>query len=79
MGSEQLVQFGAMGIVLAWFMFRNEKKTEGLTKAINNQTKVMIYLVDVISGCPNNSSGTNGNKLRASEFNKIKEEVLRES
>lgn len=31
---DMLIQYGLLGIVLGWFMFRMEKKLDELTKAI---------------------------------------------
>ena len=78
---EPFLQYGAIGIVLAWFMFRSEKKTEALTTAINNSNKVVLCLIDAVSGCPTNSNskdGANtGRQIRTEQLNAIKEEILR--
>lgn len=69
-----LLQFGAVGAVLLWFMSRYEKKAAETTKALNNNTLAVIYLIEVISGCPNNNS-TN-NPIRAEEIKNIKQQIL---
>ena len=77
---EPLVQFGAIGIVLAWFMIRSEKKTEALTKAINNNNKILIYVVDAISGCQSNTAnlaGGIGANIRTDQLKDLREEILK--
>jgi len=36
-----LFENGLIGIILGWFMFRNEKKIDALTKALETNTQVM--------------------------------------
>ncbi len=78
---EPFIQYGAIGLVLAWFMFRSEKKTEALTKAINNSNKVVLCLVEAVSGCPNNTNSNEnamtGRRIRTEQLNAIKEEILK--
>ena len=37
----QLANYGVIGLVLAWFMLRAEKKDEKLTTAVENNTAVL--------------------------------------
>ena len=37
----QLANYGVIGLVLAWFMLRAEKKDEKMTKAVENNTLVL--------------------------------------
>lgn len=75
MSPEQFAQFGIVGLVLFWFMWRSEKKTEQLTKAINNQTIIMMSVIDVIASCPNNNA--DGKRIKSEELQKIKTEILK--
>jgi hypothetical protein len=81
MGLELLIQYGAIGTVLIWFMYRNEKNIKSLTDAINNhltssinnQSKTNLLMIDVISKCP-----SNGGKIRRGEINSLKKEIDKE-
>jgi len=57
-------------------MFRNEKKTDGLTKAINNNNKILLLLIDAVGGCPNNGKNS-GIKIREEQIETLKEEILK--
>lgn len=72
--AEPLLQFGIAGAVLFWFMYRYDNTVKSLTKALNNNTKVMVYLIDAVSDCPTKSV-TNGKRIRQDELAKLKEEV----
>lgn len=76
---DQLFQYGVIGIVLAWFMLRSEQKTDALTKALNNSNKVVLCLVEAVSGCPGNanSDGATGKKIRQDQIESIKEDILK--
>lgn len=39
---EPFVQFGLLGIVLAWFMFRMEKKMDDLREAVDNVANILL-------------------------------------
>jgi len=41
---DMLLQYGVLGVVLAWFMFRMEKKIEALTEAIDDLKDVIRNL-----------------------------------
>ena len=74
-GMEQtLLNAGVLGVLVAWFMFRSEKKTDGVTKALNNNNLLIIYLIETIANCPTNT--TKSSKIRDTELSKIKESVL---
>lgn len=40
-----LIQYGVLGVVLAWFMFRMEKKIEALTEAIQELKDVIAQKI----------------------------------
>lgn len=39
---ELLMQYGAMGLMLIWFMFRAEKKLDRVTNAIDNVAEILL-------------------------------------
>lgn len=39
---ELVMQYGAMGIMLVWFMFRAEKKLDRVTEAIDNVAEILL-------------------------------------
>lgn len=77
METEVLAQYGIIGLVLLWFMYRLEKILTTQTKAINNQSLVMISVIDVISRCPSTKGSKNGNKIKEEEMEKIKTSILK--
>lgn len=50
-----LVNLGAVGIVLGWFMFRSEPRLKAIEKATDRQTRAMLLLTLSI---PNVSEST---------------------
>lgn len=78
---QTILQYGAIGAMLVWFMYRDFKTTEKQVEAqnnnarvINNQNKIMLAMIDTISQCPSN--GTNpDNVLRKKELDRLKNEV----
>lgn len=47
-----LINLGAMGVVLIWFMFRAEPRMRGMERAIDRQTRATILLA---ASLPNQS------------------------
>jgi len=39
---EPFIQFGLLGIILAWFMFRMEKKMDDLREAVENVANILL-------------------------------------
>ena len=39
---ELLFQYGAVGLMLLWFMFRAEKKLDNLREAIDNVAEILL-------------------------------------
>lgn len=39
---DPMIQFGLLGIVLAWFMFRMEKKMDDLREAMDNIANILL-------------------------------------
>ena len=72
---EILAQYGIVGIVLLWFMYRLEKILTMQTKAVNNNSKVMIHVVEVIATCPAAKGSSNGKKLRDKALDNLKNEI----
>jgi len=70
-----LIGQGVMGIILVWFMFRNEKKAEEITKALNNNSMVMLHLIETVASCPQNKNG-NGSVLKKQQLERLKEDIL---
>lgn len=72
-GEKELIQYGAMGIMLLYFMWRDSKMKDRLATNMNQTNKILLLLIDVVSSCPSN---VNGRAIRNEEINKIKEEVF---
>jgi hypothetical protein len=47
-----LAQFGVLGVVLAWFMFRLEKILQQHTKVIERQTRTLAIVLQAIADNP---------------------------
>lgn len=45
----QIVNYGALGLIAIWFMIRMEKKMEDLTKAIQDLTTLINKVCDKIA------------------------------
>ena len=45
-------QFGVLGVVLAWFMFRLESILKAHTKAIERQTRTLAIVLQAVAGHP---------------------------
>lgn len=60
-----LLDNGIAVFVIGWFMFRNEKKLSGLSRAIVLQAKVMMLIVEKFGD----------RKVREGEHQKLKDEI----
>lgn len=62
---KRLLDVGIMGIVLAWFMFRMERRMEGITRAIQELNRAIgelrIFLTMPVPG-RGRAVGTTGQK-----------------
>jgi len=74
-GIEQtLANAGVLGAVVLWFMLRSEKRTDNLTKALNNNNLLVVYLIETVANCPNNT--TAASSMRDEQMARIKQEIL---
>lgn len=70
---ESLTFAGLALFIITWFMRKNDKNTMDLRKSVDNQTLVMLYVIEVVSSCPSNKCGT---KKREKALNGIREDIL---